>query len=402
MNFQKYDDIFNKNNYPIFNHNNENIDIDDDGACLCLSGQKYKDCCKKEIECALQRANTESDIEELRKIYYQKDKKMLSRKINHKAVQKKRISYCSAEKVFGNCNQNNNVHSHTMSKSKVLKELSGNDKGVIAFNDHTVQDPNNILNNINSYYEDLEIKEASVTVSFCKTHDDQLFMDIENGSSYDNTDIQNLEYALKAITFDLYYKIQNIQYLASLVKTTKKVFSLYNGQKSNLIEHYYNFVHELFELYPIMITILEELKDLKEKGNKPKLETICFDLPCKKVNFSCCEVIPKNNTYYFVNVINGPNPVMIYSYYNDKTSGWLHKMKKEFDSASNKRNYLYDFILSEIITNAQNIFFNKVAFQNLSDDLKIYLYVIHREGTFNIPDDKHMLYYKNMIGFLFD
>ena len=45
LDFQKYEDIFNRDNYPMFL-----TDLflpRDDKACVCLSGKQYKDCCKK-------------------------------------------------------------------------------------------------------------------------------------------------------------------------------------------------------------------------------------------------------------------------------------------------------------------------------------------------------------------
>lgn len=309
MDFQIYDDIFNRDNYPAFKKNFlNNFKPLDDKACVCLSGKQYKDCCKKDIEEAIKNRKTNDEVinENLKQLYFQKNSKLISFKVEKKAVKKKNISYCSAEKVFGDCDfNNNNVHSHTLSRGNILSNLSDNGE-LIRFNDHTVIDADKISNQISDYYSDVSIDEASVTVSFCKTHDEELFADIEKdgNTEYLNTEIQNLEYSLKAITFDIYYKIMSILYMARLIEENKYIVCNPDGSASRYFTDYRNMVKALFELYPIMLKILNEIKDLKERKLDPKLKSICFKLPIQKVNFSLSEVIMLGNTPCFVNVIN--------------------------------------------------------------------------------------------------
>lgn len=40
-----------------------------------------------------------------------------------------------------------------------------------------------------------------------------------------------------------------------------------------------------------------------------------------------------------------------------------------------------------LLINSQNIYFNNEVFEKLSDEEKLYLYVVHREGTYEIPDE---------------
>lgn len=47
MNFQKYDDLFCRENYPVFNL--EYLP-EDNSACICLSGKEYGKCCKVDVE----------------------------------------------------------------------------------------------------------------------------------------------------------------------------------------------------------------------------------------------------------------------------------------------------------------------------------------------------------------
>ncbi|NFN19471.1 SEC-C domain-containing protein [Clostridium botulinum] len=405
MDFQKYDEIFNKKNYPLFIQKNGIYLPKDDGKCICLSGKKYKDCCKQEVVIALNKENQQCDITELKEIYYKAKKKLLSYRVVNKAINKKNISYCSAEKVFGNCSDDKNVKSHTMSRGNVLTNLAGIKNGsVIAFNDHKVFEADKIKNEINLYYEYICLNNASLTVSFCKKHDKELFFNIETDghNEYKNSPIQNLEYALKAVTFDIYYKIENIQYMSLLIKETKKVLSSYKGEKSLLLQDYHITVKELFKLFPMMLMILQEIKDLKQNGIMPKLKTTCFNLPMQKVNISCSEVIPEDKQYYFINVINSSKPYMIFSYYNDnKNSSWIVNEKRKFDTSMDKIGYLYNFFLSFLVGNAQNIYINKNAFNKLNDMEKLLLYLIHREGTANIPDYIYNSYQNDICKFLF-
>ncbi|MHC6181049.1 SEC-C domain-containing protein [Clostridium sp. JNZ X4-2] len=400
MDFQKYDDIFNKDNYPEF----EKIMISgevtyvpkDDKPCICLSGQKYKDCCKKDIDETKKNRKVKDIKEELRQLYFQKDSKLISSKVEKKSVEKKNVSYCSACKIFGDCDtNNNNTRSHTLSRGNILQNLSGDGNDSVArFNDHKVADVENISDNISQYFTNVFIEDASVTVLFCKKHDVELFVDIETdgNTEYKKTDIQNLEYSLKAVSFDIYYKIMNISYMAKLINENRNVVYNYDGKYSSYFKDYYYAKKALFDIYPLMLKILSEIKDLKEKSVKPKLKSVCFELPVDKVNFSCSEVIYEWQTYCFVNVINSKKPYVIISYYEEdsfnKLNG-LNELKSKFQSLNlNKKlqiNCLSEFIIM-LLMNAQNIYFNNEAFEKLSDEEKLYLYVVHREGTYEIPD----------------
>lgn len=392
MDFQNYDDIFNKKNYPIFSCINDDLYIPQDGgACVCLSGKKYKDCCKNEIELALKNRDKNNKDKAFDELYNRKNGKMISNKVETKSIDKKNLSYCSAHKIFGNCdNTNNNTRSHTMSRSNILKNLADDEK-LICFNDHKIPD-DNLIDKIAEYYQDKSIDDASVTVSFCKKHDVDLFAEIETAgnTTFCNTDVENLEYALKSISFDIYYKLMNIRYLAELIKQDKNVaFEDDNGSVSRYFKDYYLDVITLFELYPHMLNILSEIKELKEKNIKPKLKTVVFELPSKKVNFSCSEVIFHWNKVCFINVINSPKPYLIISYYSeDGLINELDILKKEYDSLkSDKRLQLGKVwpLINLLLINAQNIYFNKKAYETLPKDAKTYLYIVHREGIGGIP-----------------
>ena len=396
MDFQKYDDIFNKYNYPEFKEiiNAEKVMYvpKDDKPCICLSGEKYKDCCKKDVDKAKKNRKVKGVKEELERLYFQKDSKLISSKVENKSVEKKNISYCSACKIFGDCDTNhNNTRSHTLSKGNILKNLSGDGNDIVTcFNDHKVIDIEKIRNDINQYFTNVFIEDASVTVSFCKKHDVELFADIETdgNTEYKRSDIQNLEYSLKAVSFDIYYKIMNISYMSKLINENKNVVYNDDGKYSSYFNDYYYTQKSLFDIYPLMLKIISEIKDLKEKKVKPKLKSVYFELPVNKVNFSCSEVIYEWQTYCFINVINSKKPYIIISYYEEDGITELNKLKSKFKSLSFNKylqiNCLSEFVMM-LLSNAQNIYFNSEAFEKLSDEEKVYLYIVHREGTYGIP-----------------
>lgn len=141
MNFQDYYELFTKDNYPKFRpvtnkdsflNTAYSIIPEDYEPCLCLSGKKYKFCCKENFINTYKAVSNRSIAIDKKDIYGTQDKKLLSRKIENKAINKKNISYCFAEKIFSDCSDTN-VRSHTMARGNVLKNLSGYDK-VIKFN----------------------------------------------------------------------------------------------------------------------------------------------------------------------------------------------------------------------------------------------------------------------------
>lgn len=398
MNFTDYYDIFNEKNYPIFRKKrfaNKEVYIPlDNKPCICLSGKKYKNCCKEPIEEAFKNRNEKTE-KELEEIYYRKTKKTLSYNIVDKSIRKKNLSYCSANGVFNDCDTiNNNVHAHTLSEKNILKNLTEDFKDrLITFNDHKMIDVYEIINNISDYYtNNIKTKNASVIVGFCKKHDKELFIDIETDGkkAYKKTDIQNLEYALKAVSFDVYKKVMIIRYMSELISKNKNVVYYSDRTHSNYFNDYYYTQKTLFDLYNLMKKIILEIKNLKEKKIKPKLKNVCFELSGKKINFSCSEIIYKWNTYCFVNVINSKKPYIIISYYEDGECSEikeLDKIKNKFESLKfNKYSqieYLWGFIIT-LLSNAQNIFFIKTAFEKLSDKEKSYLYIIHRFGNIGL------------------
>ncbi|GLL52333.1 hypothetical protein [Tetragenococcus halophilus] len=399
--FQNYSLIFDRSNYPNFKKSNRGYIPEDDAPCVCLSGKIFANCCKDGIEDAIKirKIKPEEAKKNIENHYNKQTKNLLSFKTEKKSIGKKNISYCSAQEVFGGCDSKQRIrYSHTLSKGSTLDRLSNGGR-LVRFNDHALIKNIN-LSNINDYFEDVADNRASVTVSFCKKHDEELFFHIEKdgNNTFKNDIIQNLEYSLKAITFDIYYKIMNIKYLSNLIKHNKYVANNPDGSLSSFFEDYNLFVSGLFKLYPLMKKLLV---DLKKKNNNSQLITQVFKLPVDRINFSLSEVIEINGIPCFINVVNNQNPFIIISYFpqNGKHIDYLKNIKMDFDHSGlicwRTSFYALWPLTKLLLNNSINIYFNKTEFDKLPDEVKFFLVRIHREGTKNISS--HELYYFGII-----
>lgn len=372
--------IFDMNIYPEFD---ENHCPKDTKPCVCLSGKMYKICCKNKIEKRNKKYNIEID-DELTSLYERKYSKLTSRKTFKKDIIKKNLSYCLACNIYGNCSQESNRYSHTLSKGVVLKKLCNGDNNYVKqIDDHVMIDDKNM--DYDQRFKDVDINKASITVSFCKTHDELLFEDIEKDGckEYIQSGIQNLEYALKAIAFEIYDVVFSIDYLAALVKENANVvydtsyysrFFIDYEQKLSLMKPYLELANRL----------IYDIKQMKEKGVSSKLVTMCIPLKYNRIEYSLSEVIDG----CLVNVINASKPYIIVSFYPDKKYGdheicGLIKCYKQETTIDN-----LSAITEHIIPNAKNIYFNKNAIDHLDKKTRSDLYLAHRYGTgYNMVSD---------------
>lgn len=405
MDFQNYDDIFSEQNYPKF----RNVTTADGfisqaysiipletSPCICLSGKNWGTCCKNRFVKAYKSIVYGKAEISRHDLYGTNEKNILSRRIEKKSIQKKNISYCFAKNILGNCSDNI-VHSHTMSKGNVLKNLSQGEK-VIRFNDHKMIDDIS-LQNVTELFLEPTIEKASTTVSFCKAHDTELFKDIETDGkrAYTNSYLENLEYALKATTFDIYYNIMEIKYMSELF--------LNNAYVANNLyfENYRNNINNLFRIYPYAEKILNDIESYKtNKTISSAFNTLTIELPIKKINYSLSETISFNNRICFLNAANIPCPHVIISYYGDHKIKYIEKLKILF-SDKNKIFSHDDSRLWEIsllcLSSTLNIYFNKLQFDKLSNMSKFYLYILHRFGE-NFINNEQLSYSLSNLDFV--
>lgn len=364
--------IFDMNIYPEFD---ENHCPKDTKPCVCLSGKMYKICCKNKIEKRNKKYNIEID-DELTSLYERKYSKLTSRKTFKKDIIKKNLSYCLACNIYGNCSKDNIRYSHTLSKGVVLKNLCNGDNNYVKQIDDYV-----MINDTNKGYDerfnDVDIDKASITVSFCKTHDELLFEDIEKDGckEYTQTEIQNLEYALKAITFEVYDIAFSIDYLAELVKENVDV--VYDSPNYSRYFQDYEIKLRLMESYiELANRLIYDIKQLKEYGVSSKLVTRCISLKYNRVEYSLSEIIDG----CLVNVINAPKPYIIISFYPDKKYGDYEICELVQDYFKEPKNINLKRITEHIISNSKNIFFNKKTIDHLNKKTLSELYLAHRNG----------------------
>jgi hypothetical protein len=379
MNYQDYDEIFERDNYPQFRkvenrdgwlRNVYTIFPHDYGKCLCMSGEKFKFCCKDDVISTYKKIVKNRRMVSREEIYGMKPKKLLSRKIENASVLKKNISYCFAKKCFDNCDTNNhNRKSHTMSEGNVFKNLSG--EYVIGFDDHTMEDEMN-EHNIRLFYKEVSVNDASATVSFCKVHDEYLFAEIEQTGNaiYKNTYIEDLEYALKASTYDIYYRIMRIKYMSSLFGEH------IDCAGDRFMIDYKEDIDVLFDINEKANLLLQDIKVYKMSGSiSAKFHSIAIKLPISKINYSLSECITYKGICCFINVVNIPVPYILISYYSDGAIKALEDLKDMFEKGLFQ--HIIEFLDLTLCT-TQNVFFNKDAYNNLSDEAKCLLYRLHR------------------------
>ena len=401
MDYQNYDDIFTVSNYPKFRCTNNKDGIlskhysiipEVYTKCLCMSGRTFKCCCRDKLVNLLKDIDNNKIKLSIYDIYNQDPKKILSRNIENKSIGKKKISYCFAKKFCNDCDtENYNTRSHTMAKGNVLKNLS--DSYVIGFNDHKLETEVN-PDNVSDYFKNININEASTTVSFCKKHDEYFFEEIEQTgkTNYQGNYIEDLEYALKSATYDIYYRILRIKYLSELFSNHIICTD------DRFLKDFKDNIDTLFALYSKANKIIEDIIYYK-KDNKISGEFIrhSIKLPAKKINYSISECIKdENGTYHFVNIINIPEPYILVSYYNESQPSLFNNRLKNYKNNVWNKKILEDFFDFSIET-TQNIYFNEEAFEKLSKLSKYHLYKKHRSDNIYTLDDNTIKAFKNTL-----
>ena len=236
-----------------------------------------------------------------------------------------------------------------------------------------------MINDTNKGYDERfnDVDKASITVSFCKTHDELLFEDIEKDGckEYTQTEIQNLEYALKAITFEIYDIAFEIDYLAELVKENVDV--VYDSPNYSRYFEDYEIKLSLMEPYlELANRLIYDIKQMKESGVSSKIVTKYISLKYNRVEYSLSEIIDG----CLVNVINASKPYIIISFYPDKKYGdqEICELVENYLKKPERKNLKR--ITEHIISNSKNIYFNKKIIEHLNKKALSNLYWAHRNG----------------------
>lgn len=368
-----YSEIFDMNNYPRFDGKHRPKDT---GPCICLSGKVYKECCKDKIEESKKNKDNIGIDDGLNSLYGRKYSKLTSRKVYKKDIIKKNFSYCLACNIYGNCSKDSIRYTHTLSKGVVLKNLCNGDNNYVKQIDDYIM-INDTNKKFDERFNDVDVDKASITVSFCKTHDELLFEDIEKDGckEYVQSEIQNLEYALKAITFEIYDIAFEIDYLAELVKENVDV--VYDSPNYSRYFEDYEIKLSLMEPYlELANRLIYDIKQMKESGVSSKLVTKCISLKYNRVEYSLSEIIDG----CLVNVINASKPYIIISFYPDKKYGdqEICELVENYLKKPERKNLKR--ITEHIISNSKNIYFNKKTIEHLNKKALSNLYWAHRNG----------------------
>ena len=386
----EFDNLFDINKYPHFPAHG--LEPADDGPCLCLSGEKYINCCKNKIaESKVLKASKNYD-DGLDELFGGKESKLPSRKLAAKVIKKKKLGYCMASDVFHDCSCMNNSteadirYSHTLSRGFVLTNLCDSNRDMVTYiNDHIMTNDKSIK--LADRFYEIPIKEASVTTSFCKKHDDYLFEDIEkiDKRAFTGSFIQNIEYALKAVAFEMFEAVMYIYYLASLVEQNPNVVYDNKG-KSRFLDDYCTKLIRFFEMKVLSDRIIADIKAYKDTGVESNLKTINIRIKKhSRVEYSLAEVFEDD---YFLNVVNAPEPYIIFSYYPDiyEYDTYLKDCVLKLKTKQNERT-IRDFT-DYVLTYSRNVYFNSDMIKRMQPSDLDKLYIVHREGFRSLKSEQ--------------
>ncbi|KXU05649.1 hypothetical protein [Streptococcus oralis] len=366
INFRDYFSIFNRKQYPNFKSFSEDILLDETGPCLCLSGKIFNDCCRKKREEAfsLPEIERKKRLSEFYQLFlYEKDHHIAppSNSVifeKESRGKKKRIKYCTAKKVYSKDCEDLIKNAHTLSRGNNFKSLT-DENSVYTFNEHVPIIFWNI-DKIDSCYINQKVEnQASAYPMYCDKHDTLIFKEIEQAgkSPFKNTYIENIEYAIKSCSFELYYKVLNLKYLANMFEQEPLV------SDNSFIDHYFLTQKSMFETNKVSNKLLDLHKRYSRKEYKfKKFKTVVIDIPSKKIECILSEMMEVDGINVFINMINCPLPRIIISWYDN---GQVY-------------NRDWEEWVNLILMNSTNIFFSNQFISGLDQYEKTYLFLNHR------------------------
>ncbi|NOW89768.1 hypothetical protein BCD91_001791 [Clostridium beijerinckii] len=382
--------------------------IEDSDLCICGSKLTYLSCCKEDISSTFEKYKqlfTERGenytCSELNKaiggyIEDNKSKKTPSNRVYHKSLEKKNVKFCLAKNHYGACDDSI-VYAHTISRNPILTNLSVNNK-LVTFNRH-ISFPRE---SVNDYYDDeITVEKASIVNTFCKSHDKEVFKEIENSNHYRGNFIQDLEHALNCISIAVYTDVLQIQHFQTMLKECPELWI-----ENRIFSDYKNHIERLKEDYNTAQLIIYSIKDRKDV-----LKTFSFVLENYSVPFAICE---QKLLYIdaFGNKINEPDFYFfnIYPYINNSTLFILSAINDKLSTTdifdqldnmviTNKEKEILSFFAECISENSSNIYFNSDFFNGLNEYEKALIYYYYsKNGALRISNsiEKKFLANKNV------
>lgn len=296
----------------------KNIKINNSEPCLCGSGQKFKDCCKKKMFTSSS-PYTEDILNNPQRV----------NAILQKMLDKTDFKIC----IYPDKSQCKLPikNAHTLQNNGVLSS--------IAVEDHVmVTDP---LNKVRNGYITKKIgkKKATTFFGFCEFHDSYLFKDIEL-KEYKNELKQNFLYAYRMIAQEYHKKLRAMSSLQNCVKENpailqsqimvenyrmmslakddvQELMDIFNDSYvNNEFDILHNYVYTFNKKYKFAVTTMyvpastiegEELIDIysKDKDRLPSVFLTMF--PCKNCSYfiiSCLKCDYNKIKKYFDDIEN--------------------------------------------------------------------------------------------------
>lgn len=274
---------------------------------------------------------------------------------------KKRIKYCTAKRIYSKDCEDLIKNAHTLSRGNNFKSLT-DENSVYTFNEHVPIIFWNI-DKIDSCYINQKVEnQASAYPIYCNKHDTLIFKEIEQAgkSPFENTYIENIEYAIKSCSFELYYKVLNLKYLAYIFENEPLVLDRNFNNSYFLTQKY------MFETNNVSNKLLDLHKKYFQKGYKfKKFKTVVINIPSKKIECTLSEMLKVDGINVFINMINCPLPKIIISWYDN----------------GQVCNRDWEEWVNLILMNSTNIFFSNQFISGLDQYEKTYLYLNHRRTS---------------------
>lgn len=93
---------------------------------------------------------------------------------------------------------------------------------------------------------------------------------------------------------------------------------------------YKNNIDVAFSIKGCSDRILKEIENIKNNNlNDSELKSVYIKLPVKKINFSLSECVQENSEWIFTNIVNAPEPIAIYSSFDEDSLNRIRDMKKK-------------------------------------------------------------------------
>lgn len=262
------------------------------------------------------------------------------------------------------------IKAHSVSRSKVLKEISSkiNDNIIVGnFYRKNLYDPIPINQNIDVIYQD--IRSASIFTGLCKYHDNALFNHIDKDPFNFNSEVNIFEYTLRNCIYSYYDKVSNLHG----VILRKKIFAENsNADLTGTDDVYKSILKDKLALENDLNTFKVYLSN-NDISNK-----ILYKLYCYEGNINIAgniKIIDKSNIYYITFV---PNKHKSYILISSLKGKHIFEKNDFFEYLRSLTLQEFEIFLSKQLLKVGSIryyFFNYDVYKNLDQHIQREIYI---------------------------